>query len=330
MQKDVVTPESLREMTQKPKFVAIPIKNMRTDAILDAELFIKIGYNQYVKYRERNFEFNWNIRKRLRENRHTHVFVKIDDMKSLDNYLEENLKNTLNDQKIDLHEKTELLYETTTYLVRGLLENPSSKDGVKQSRRIVESTAEFILSSSEVLSHHLELSSVDYYTYTHSVDVMTYSILLGKRMGIKEGSEINNLGHGALLHDIGKMYVDPLITQKNGSLTEEEFTEMKKHPVYGYNVLKKTDELSDGVLNIVLHHHEDLLGTGYPDGIDADEIGLDVRIVTVSDIFDALTTKRVYRKSYQNFRALKMMKDIVGKKIDEKVFRGFVRMLGNV
>ena len=240
------------------------------------------------------------------------------------------MKNTLSNQKIDIHEKTELLYETTTYLVRGLLENPGSKEDVKQSRRIVESTTEFILSNSEVLSHHLELSSVDYYTYTHSVDVMTYSILLGKRMGIKEGTEINDLGQGALLHDIGKTYIDPVIIQKKGSLTEEEFTEMKKHPGYGYDILRRTDELSNRVLNIVLHHHEDLVGTGYPDGINGDKITFDVRIVTVADIFNALTTRRVYRKAYQNFHALKVMKDIVGRKIDEKVFRGFVRMLGNV
>ena len=75
--------ESIREMSPKTTYVAIPIRNMRTDAILDAELYIKLGSDQYVKYREKNIEFNWEIRKRLRENRHTHVFVKIDDMKSL-------------------------------------------------------------------------------------------------------------------------------------------------------------------------------------------------------------------------------------------------------
>jgi len=330
MSEDVVTADSIGKLTRKPSFVAVPIKSMRTDAVLNAELYIRIAPDHYVKYRDKESEFNGRIRSRLYDNRHTYVYVKIKDIRAFSKYLEGNLKNTLDDRSVNIHEKTALLYETTTYLMRGLLQDPSSKEDVKQSKRIVDSAAEFILSNPDVLAHHLELSSVDYYTYTHSVDVMTYSIMLGKRIGLKDGEEIGNLGQGALLHDIGKTYVDQAINQKNGPLTDEEFTEMKKHPGYGYDALKKTDELSKQALEIVRHHHEDLKGTGYPDGLDSDRIGIEVRIVTVADIFNALTTRRVYRKAFQNFQALKMMKETVGEKIDRRVFREFVKMLGDV
>jgi HD-GYP domain-containing protein (c-di-GMP phosphodiesterase class II) len=303
---------------------------MRIDAILDAEFYIKVGDGQFVKYREGSYAFDDRVRNRLYENGHTHIYIKLEDIKNLNQYFEINLKSTLNDMKVDLREKTALLYDTTTYLVRELLQDPGSKENIKQSERVVETAVEFILSDPDVLGHHIELSSVDYYTYTHSVDVMTYSILLGKRLGLHEGSELHELGQGALLHDVGKAYVDQAIIQKPSSLTAEEWEIMKRHPRYGYNTLRSTSAVSENVLNLVLYHHEELGGSGYPDGKKAAELDLNVRIITAADVYNAMTTRRLYREAYKNFDALKMMKDMVGEKLDENVYREFVLMLGSV
>ena len=315
---------------KKGEFVGIPITNMRMDAVLNTELYIKIGDGKHVKYREENYPFDGRVRERLKESGHTHIYVKIEDIKKFNEYLELNLKNTLSDQKVDTHEKTALLYDTTTYLVRELLQDPSSEENIKQSQRVVETAVDFIISNPNILSHHLELSSVDYYTYTHSVDVMTYSIILGRRVGIKEGHGLNELGQGALLHDVGKAYIDPEIINKQGTLTEDEFQTMKKHPGLGYDVLYTTGTVPGNVLHMVLYHHEDILGNGYPYGVKSTDLGLEVRIITVADIYNAMTTRRVYRKAYGYFDALKIMKDMVGLKIDERLFKEFVIMLGDI
>ena len=330
MDTDTKLPDLYVEAADKPEYVGIPIKTMKTDAILDTQLYLKLGQNKYVKFRGTRVELDKRIRQRLLENRHTHLYIKGDNVKSLNRYLELNLNNVLHDSSISRDEKAAVLNEITKYIVKELFVDPSSKTQVRDSRHFVESTADFILSNRAVLGHLMALSAFDYATHTHSAEVMAYAISLGKKMGIKEGMDLIELGQAALLHDVGKAYIKPSITKKSGPLSQEEFTEMKKHPIFGYLVLHSTGVPSQQVLHVVRHHHEDLKGSGYPHRLNPRELGLDVRIVTCCDIFNALTTKRTFRKAYRTFPALKLMKELVGFKVDDNVFRAFVRMLGNV
>ena len=321
------TQEVLYKLPAKSEYIPIAINTMRTDAILDIEFYLKIG-DKYTKYSEDKLHINYITRVRLQENHHTHLFIKSDSLHSFNLYLEKNLKSVLHDKKIKEEEKAAIFYDTTTHLVREWLVNPRSKENASQSRKVVAMATEFILSSSSVPLHLMQISSVDYYTYTHMVDVMNYSILLGTRLGFKEGKELTDLGQSALLHDVGKAYVDPDILNKNGPLDDEEFNKVKLHPEFGYDALKSTGNLSDYILDGVRHHHEDLVGSGYTDGLKSDEIGINVRIITCADIFNALNTKRVYRPAIPAFSALKMMKEWLETKIDRNVFRGFVKVMG--
>ena len=330
MDTENILPEPFKDVPERQDYVGIPLKTMRTDAMLEAQLYIKIGPNRFVKYRESNLEFDEEVRRRLYENRHTHLFIKSEDTKSMSSYLESNLRSVIDNSGLQPHEKAEVMYDATTYLVREIIVDPSAVDQVRQTERIVETAAEFILSNKNILSHLMRLTSKDYQTHIHCVEVMTYAIALGKRMGIKEGQELIDLGQSALLHDIGKAFVSPRITMKKGPLDEQEFNEMKRHPNFGYLALQSTGVPSRRVLHVVRYHHEDLVGRGYPRGLNPSEIGLDGRIVTCADIFSALTKERTYRKAYKPFPALKLMKEWTEKKIDPRVFRDFVLMLGNV
>lgn len=327
---DINSLQPYGEAAQKPEYIAVPLHNLHTEAIINSQFYIKIGPGNYVKFRGAVLDFDEKVRRRLKERNHDFLYVKGDDSNSLNVYYEVNLKHTLSDIRATVQQKSEVLYDTTTHTMREVLTDPRSPEQIKRSKRIVVSAVELILSEDNILDHMIQLSSVDYYTYSHSVEVMILSIVLGKRLGFDSDPRLMNIGQAALLHDVGKSYINPDITQKPGPLDESEFNQMKQHPDYGYLALKKTDEISDETLFIIRHHHEDLGGNGYPDGLKSDEIGIEIRIVSCADIFNALTTRRVYRKGYQTYPALKIMKDLTGSKVDEKVFSELVHMLGNL
>ena len=257
MTPDIQLPQPYDEASEKPKFIGIPLKNMKTDAVLGAQLFIKIGSDKYVKYRDADLQFDAGVRSRLRARKHTHIYIGKDDTKSLNSYLEANMVNILNSNDIPVLEKVDVLHDTMTHLNREIFVDPGRKENIQLSKRLVETATGFILPNSNIFGYLFELSTVDYYTYSHCVDVMTNSIMLGQQLGIKDERKLTDLGHSALLHDIGKSFVNPEVTQKPGPLNDGEFAEMKKHPDFGYEALNSANELPERVLQVVRKHHEE-------------------------------------------------------------------------
>ena len=163
----------------------------------------------------------------------------------------------------------------------------------------VTSITEEILSGKIPSGGLAEISTADVYTFAHSIDVCAFSIYMGLYYGYKK-DDLLKLGIGSILHDLGKAKIPPEILNKPGKLTDEELEEIKNHPVFGYNMLMDniSDQLSENSLEIVLNHHERYNGTGYPRGIKRDEIGDMASICALSDIYNAMTTERVYRKAF--------------------------------
>ncbi|WP_039765260.1 HD domain-containing phosphohydrolase [Caldicellulosiruptor sp. F32] len=168
----------------------------------------------------------------------------------------------------------------------------------------------------------------DPYTKGHAERVMQYSKKIGQKLVNQKGYKINlfDLEIAAYLHDIGKIVVPENILNKRGKLTDEEYSIVKRHSLDGYNILSNI-EYFDSIKDIVLYHHENLDGTGYPLGINGDKIPVESRIIAIADVFDALTTDRPYRKAFSEEEALIMMKNDVGKKFDPEIFEVFLEVL---
>jgi HD-GYP domain-containing protein (c-di-GMP phosphodiesterase class II) len=141
------------------------------------------------------------------------------------------------------------------------------------------------------------LKDYDSYTYTHSINVGLLSMFLTKQLGFNTYF-IQEIALGGFLHDIGKIKIPSKIVNKHGNLTDDEFKVMKNHPVYGFKLVKDDPSLSNYVKKVVLFHHEKWAGGGYPLGLKGDAIGNFAQIVAVSDVYDALTTERSYKKPY--------------------------------
>ncbi len=145
--------------------------------------------------------------------------------------------------------------------------------------------------SLSVLSNAIEVR--DQYTRDHVDRVMAYALILADELGW-HGKQLEQLRFGSILHDIGKIHIRESILRKKGPLTPEEWAEVKKHPITGFEMIKDIHYLAPAN-PVVRHHHERWDGDGYPDGLGGDDIPLAARIVAVSDSFDAMTTSRPYR-----------------------------------
>ncbi len=139
------------------------------------------------------------------------------------------------------------------------------------------------------------IESRDRYTRGHVERVRDYSLMIGEQFGL-EKAQLQNLRFGAILHDIGKIYVEESILRKETSLNEQDWEVIRNHPLVGVDMLKDIPYLVS-TIPVVRSHHERWDGSGYPDGLKGEEIPLLARIVAVADVFDAITSDRVYKKA---------------------------------
>jgi HD-GYP domain-containing protein (c-di-GMP phosphodiesterase class II) len=170
----------------------------------------------------------------------------------------------------------------------------------------------------------VSVKTYDEYTYQHCVNVAVLSIIVGISLGLTE-SRIIKLGIGAMLHDIGKMYVPLEILNKPSRLEPDEFDIIKKHPRFGFEVVKNDPALSPLSANVVLRHHEKVDGSGYPDGLGDDELHLFARIVAAADVYDAVTSNRPYRVPMKPADAVRVVVCEAASQLDATVVAALCR-----
>lgn len=188
---------------------------------------------------------------------------------------------------------------------------------------IVENILEAVFSSqNSVLSLAGFRGEGDYFLL-HALDVCIYSLIVAKimRLGYED---VVMLGIGALLHDIGKTKISENIINKVGKLTDEEFEEAKKHSEFGYNILIRVPQIDSEIVKIVLQHHERCDGSGYPKHLKGKDIYLLSKIVAIADIYDALTSDRVYKKKILPHEAAEYLLSISNTKIDSQIAKVFI------
>lgn len=282
-----------------------------------------------VLYCEANVPLTKVERSRLLASGVETLYILASDLRKFRRYTEAHLGALLRRDDLESRAKLNLLYDSAHGLMADVFEDPRSGETIGRSRQLVEHTVGYMLEQGDVLEDLLHVMAYDYHIYTHSINVCVFGLSLALRSGITDLNTLKEFGDALLLHDVGKSEVDPEIVNCPGKLTEKQFEEMKMHTVYGYEILSGHAELSPMVLDVTRHHHEKLHGRGYPDGLSEERISKFVRISTIADIFDALTTLRVYKSAVPSFEALKLMRAEESKGLDPEYFRAFVQMLGS-
>ena len=236
--------------------------------------------------------------------------------------------------KVDLDERTlkfdkvieldktvkERAEQTLSYMFNENTDIANSLDSVKT---LSDSITDLILSSNSVSISLDALKCSDEYTYKHSLDVATISILIGRELGLN-ASALRELATAGLLHDVGKRNISKEILHKNGRLDDNEFEIIKQHPVFTYQLLQPLDQVSEVIKQACLQHHEKWNGSGYPFHLEGQNINYYSRILAVADVFDALVTDRPYHKHYTPSDTIEMMNSMIGH-FDMDVYKLFLK-----
>lgn len=198
-------------------------------------------------------------------------------------------------------------------------------DGEKLAPLVDEITGSVVRNPYALLSI-ARLKNKDEYTYLHSVAVCALMINLARHLRIDE-SLIRDIGMAGLLHDVGKMAVPETLLQKPGALTESEFDVVKGHAERGYRLLKRSSGVPDIALDVCLHHHERVDGSGYPNGLKGENISLYARMSAICDVYDAITSTRAYKDAWDPAEALTRMSQWEGH-FDQEIFATFIQSIG--
>ena len=239
----------------------------------------------------------------------------------------EEIHLALEDDSLAMPAKSRAIYNSTGKIINDLFENEITPDKIHEAKNSISALLSGVISDQITISSLIQVSNYDYYTYTHCVNVSVYAIGLARDIGLST-KELELIGTGGILHDLGKAKISLDIVNKPGRLTEFEYKQMKNHPAYGYNILTEQSENDEIILTCVRHHHEKINGMGYPDGIMGSKLSIYARIVAICDIFDALSTKRSYKPALSTFEALNLMHTKMKSELDSRLLAQFIKMMG--
>ncbi len=250
--------------------------------------------------------------------------VKPPDEWKPDKDINDELKEAIHDKHLPPEKKAKAVYKNSIDLMSKLLESPTA-EAIGEGKEGITHVVDLILKDDDTTSYLMDITSHDFYTYTHSVNVGILSVSLAKKL--YKGSnkhDMHELGAGFFLHDLGKTQVDPAIINKPGRLNDAEMFQMRIHPYQSYKILKETKHLTEEAKVIAMQHHERDDGTGYPRRLKGNEIHDYGRICCIADVFDALTAKRSYKKAKKPLEALKIMKEEMIGHFNKEIFKNFI------
>ncbi len=192
---------------------------------------------------------------------------------------------------------------------------------------IVEEISTSVMRNPGALIGLARLKNKDDYTYMHSVAVCALMVSLARQMGLND-EQIRQAGLAGLLHDVGKMTIPLGILNKPGKLTDAEFKAVQNHPIEGHKMLLEGSGISEAALDVCLHHHEKVDGSGYPERLTETQISLYAKMGAVCDVYDAITSNRPYKNGWEPAESLRKMAEWSKGHFDTEIFHAFVKSVG--
>jgi HD-GYP domain-containing protein (c-di-GMP phosphodiesterase class II) len=294
----------------------------------------KIDFNIYTKPPNSNkplllIAANTNIadiKETLARKSHGPLYITQESAKKFENFMEDSLDAIIRNRDIPLEQKSSIVHSCAKNIIRDVFEDPRSGKNISRARNVTSNIIDLTLTDTQSIRHLLRLGSHDYYTFSHCVNVAVFGIGLWLMIRKGEDTELHDFALGCILHDVGKSQIVDAILNKPGKLDFEEFEIIKKHPGQGHWLMAK--HASEITLDVIMHHHEQINGNGYPHGLKGDQISDNAKIATIADVYDALTTNRPYGGARRPLNALTLMKEEMVGHFEQKRFEDFILFLG--
>ncbi len=308
------------QRSRDESYIKIRLNSLTPGTPIPFDVFVRIADKQ-VHYLKMGDQLEKDKICALEQQAFDRFSIQVCDKQAYKNYI----RDRLSCDELELQDKALILRESSLSLMEELFESPDVYQALQGSKEIIHNFVEFMDHDIQAMVHLVGLSTHDFYTYNHSLDVGIYSLGLGKIVGYS-GDDLQELGEGALLHDIGKRHVNTNIICKNGPLNDIEWSQMRKHPYYGLQILDDYN-VSEAVKACCFEHHESSLGNGYPQGLQGSEIHPMARIIAITDTYDALTTQRSYNRPKVSTEALEFMIGKLADRYDKNLLKAMHSIL---
>ena len=314
-------------VTDELDLKSVAVETLELDSTLPFTLYIRVKGGSLKKVLDAGKNFTPGIRAALAKADITEVQISLEELEAYHRYVDELRQKKIRAKVQRLRDESAGIYSSAAGILEKLLKEPESSEHLQAAQKIVENAVNFVLSDGFSINALTESSSKDYHTHTHSVDTAIFALGFGAHLGFHT-NDLHNLGQSAIFHDIGKSRVDQAVINKDGLLTDDEFEQVKKHSLYGFFILKSHKITNQDILNGVRYHHEKYDGSGYPDRLHGKEIPLFAQIISLSDVFSAISTQRSYREALSSFEAINIMKSSMSHAFDGKLFMEFIKFMG--
>ena len=292
------------------------------------DIFFRSDSENFVKFASTDPKHQDKVLRLLEEGEiEQEFYIREEDLFKYYKYATQSLRNVMDDPNVPLETKTKKVYEVSKGGMKEFFEYSASSKILESSGEVMEMMEDCLSTAGAGFAGISKITSKDYYTHTHSVNVGLYCMTFGTKVGLPK-DDVKQLGLGGMLHDVGKSKIDTSLINKNGKLNDEEFEQIKAHSPEGAGMLTGMCCYNDIVINMAGQHHEKFKGGGYPQGLSGDEISMHARICKIMDVYDALSTRRSYKKALNTMETLTIMTKQMSSDFDPKLLELFIKVMG--
>jgi HD-GYP domain-containing protein (c-di-GMP phosphodiesterase class II) len=317
-------PNAVTGLRTRGGYVPVPIAALQVASDRDFDLYSREVYDNHVRYvlfRSRRISMTERALARLVENNVRFLYIKTAEHQQYTRYLETNLPAAMSSRNLADHEKTEILFTTALRLLEEIFCTPNELDDLRRVVPIVDHIAQQVLRQPRAFASLAAMNRHDHYTTTHLVNVSGYMAALAVAGGIGDPAELREVALGGLLHDLGKICISGGILNKPDKLSDREWSVIQDHPVKSLQLAAGYLDLSEAACRTLVEHHERMDGRGYPRGLAGNEIHPHARVAAICDVFDSLTSHRMYRPVLTAEQALQEMEPMTAGHLDPAWFR---------
>lgn len=315
-------------LARKPtldEFSVFRVDSLVDNSVTDFDLFINLD-DHFILYSGQDYRWNRSELTDLLRCGHQHFYIRKGDLPKASMY-----QSVVRLPQIDSEqappERIQTIEQVGAKFIQCLYDGELTPACVAKAKTIASAMVDCVQEDPSCIKFLAGLANHDYYTYFHSVRVAAYAVAIAVQMGQHNKEQLQQIALGGIFHDIGKKLIPLSLINKQGALTETEWKMMKAHPMSGHELVMDTI-LAYVPREIVLHHHEKRNGAGYPHGLDENSLLTEVKIATLADIFDALTSSRSYQSRRSRYEALDFIKHrLIKDEVCPEAFKALIMCL---
>ena len=308
-------------------YLPVPLKSVPPQSLEGLEVYISTSPG-YSLYKSTGLKFEIKDHQRLLDAGTEYVYIAVKDHNDYYNAIEKSLNDIIDDKRLALRKKCEVLYATTLALANEITSVKPDKNKVNKARKVTESSVKLVLKNPSAFRHLFSISNHDFFTATHSTNVSIMLVSFACNIGIKDPNILKELGTGALLHDTGKIFIPTDLLNYKEKLEDQQLEVIRSHVEKGSMHLRAYTDLSEEVIRMTEEHHERMDGTGYPRQLRTRQISVYGRMLAIVDSFEAMTSVRPYRNNCMSVeQAMDIINDMAPSQLDETIVEPFSRFI---